>query len=85
MQATITFNPNVFQNAKQPLQRTHFETAEDFMAFLIEERVQEMSSRKSDPILRLRGKLKGKIGGTALFMEDKQAEIDKEERVGAFN
>ena len=81
MQATINLNADVFQQAKQLLQRTRFNTVEDFMAFLIEEKLQEMSPRKNDPIFRLRGKLKGKIGGTTLFMKDKQAEIEKEERI----
>ena len=81
MQATITLDADVFQHAKQLLQRTRFNTGEDFMAFLIEEKLQEMSPRNDDPIIRLRGKLKGKRGGTTLFMKDKQAEIDKEERI----
>jgi len=33
----------------------------------------------NDPILQARGMLKGKEGGTELFMQDKQAEIEKEE------
>lgn len=81
MQATITLNADAFQQAKQLLQRTHFNTVEEFMASLIEEKLQEMAPRKNDPILRLRGKLKGKIGGTTLFMKDKQAEIEKEDRI----
>ena len=47
-------------------------------AFLVEEKLKEMPLHKNDPILRLRGKLKGKKGGTALFMQDKKAEIEKE-------
>ncbi len=81
MQTTITLNADTFQKAKQHLHDTHFNTVEDFMASLIEEKLQEMSQCKNDPIFRLRGKLKGKVGGTALFMKDKQAEIDKEERI----
>ncbi len=81
MQATITLNADAFQKAKQLLRNTHFTSMEDFMASLIEEKLQELSLRKDDPIFRLRGKLKGKAGGTALFMKDKQADIDKEERI----
>lgn len=78
MQATITLDADVFQKAKQLLRRTHFNTLDDFIAFLIEEKLQEISPCSNDPILRLRGKLKGKAGGTALFIRDKQAEIEKE-------
>ena len=46
----------------------------------IEEKLKEMARRKDDPIFRMRGKLKDKKGGTALFMEDKQTEIEKEHR-----
>ncbi len=81
MQATITLSADVFQKAKQLVRFTHFNTVEDFIACLIEEKSQEMSLRNNDPIIQLRGKLKGKAGGTALFMKDKQAEIDKEYRV----
>nr|VFJ57391.1 MAG: hypothetical protein BECKFM1743A_GA0114220_101897 [Candidatus Kentron sp. FM]VFJ75802.1 MAG: hypothetical protein BECKFM1743C_GA0114222_108812 [Candidatus Kentron sp. FM]VFK23712.1 MAG: hypothetical protein BECKFM1743B_GA0114221_109421 [Candidatus Kentron sp. FM] len=34
-----------------------------------------------DPIVRARGMLKGKKGGTALFLRDKQAEIEREDRL----
>ncbi len=78
MQATININADVFQKANQLLQLTHFRNVEDFMAFLIEEKLREISLETNDPIIRLRGKLKGKRGGTSLFMKDKQAEIEKE-------
>lgn len=81
MQATITLNADAFKKAKQLLKHTHFNTVEDFMTSLIEEKLQEMSPRKNDPIVSLRGKLKGKKGGTALFVKDKQADIDKEYRI----
>jgi hypothetical protein len=81
MQATITLRADVFQKVKQLVRLTHFNTVEDFIAYLIEEKSQEMSLRNNDPIVQLRGKLKGKTGGTALFMKDKQADIDKEYRV----
>ena len=57
---------------------THFHNVEDFIVFLVEEKLKEMPLHKKDPILRLRGKLKGKTGGTALFMQNKKAEIEKE-------
>lgn len=78
---TITLNADVLQKAKQAAILTHFNTVEDFIAFLIEEKLQEMSPRRNDPIIRLRGKLKGKKGGTDEFMRDKQAEIEQEYRV----
>jgi len=78
MQTTITLKADVFQKAKQLLQGTHFNTVEDFIACLIEEKSQDMSLCVNDPIIQLRGKLKGKRGGTALFMEDKQADLNKE-------
>jgi hypothetical protein len=81
MQATITINADVLQKAKQALVLTHFKNVEDFIAFLIEEKLNEMSERKNDPVFRLRGKLKGKKGGTSLFIQDKQAEIEKEYQV----
>nr|VFJ66473.1 MAG: RelB antitoxin [Candidatus Kentron sp. DK] len=41
----------------------------------------ESSSRQpEDPIIRARGLLKDKKGGTALFMRDKREEIEKEYR-----
>jgi hypothetical protein len=81
MQSTITINSDVLQKAKQALILTHFKNVEEFIAFLIEEKLQELARQKNDPIYRVRGKLKEKKGGTALFMADKQAEIEKETRV----
>ena len=81
MQATIKINADVLQKAKQAQMLTHFKSVEDFITFLIEEKFREMLRRKNDPIFRLRGKLKGKKGGTALFMQDKQVEIKKEYRL----
>lgn len=78
MQTTITINEEVLQKAQQALLLTHFNNVEAFIAFLVEEKLKEMPLHKNDPILRLRGKLKGKKGGTALFMQDKKAEIEKE-------
>ena len=78
MQTTITINEEVLQKAQQASLLTHFNNVEAFIAFLVEEKLKEMPLHKNDPILRLRGKLKGKKGGTALFMQDKKAEIEKE-------
>lgn len=78
MQATITINAEVLQKAKQAVLFTHFQNVEDFITSLIEEKLNEMSPRKPDLIHQLRGKLKGKHGGTSLFMRDKQVEIEKE-------
>ena len=72
MQSTITIKADVLQKAKQALILTHFKNVEEFIAFLIEERLQELARRKNDPIYRVRGKLKGKKGSTTLFMQDKQ-------------
>lgn len=80
MQATININIDVIQKAKQATILTKFNTMEEFIVFLIQENVTEKSLPTLDPILQLRGKLKGKKGGTALFMKDKQAEIDKEKQ-----
>lgn len=60
---------------------THFKSLEDFIAFLVEEKLNELARRQQDPIYWVRGILKDKEGGTALFMRDKQAEIEKEDRV----
>ncbi len=73
MEATITINEDILKKAKQALILTHFKNVEDFIAFLIDEKLKELTRRKNDPIFRLRGKLKGKKGGTALFTQDKQA------------
>lgn len=81
MQSTITIKADLLQKAKQALLLTHFKSVEEFIAFLIEEKLQEVTRQKNDPIYRVRGKLKGKKGGTALFIQDKQAEIEKEARV----
>lgn len=80
MQATISINADVLQKAKQAAVLAHYNNVEDFIAYLIEEKLKEVSRPKSDPIFRLRGKLKGKKGGTTLFMQDKQVEIEKEYR-----
>ena len=80
MLSTITINTDVLQKAKKALMLTHYKNMEDFITFLIEEKLKEMARRKNDPIFRLRGKLKGKKGGTALFMQDKQFEIEMEYR-----
>lgn len=78
MHATITINADVLQHANQVLERTPFSNVEEFITFLIEAKLKEMSPPKQDLIRRLRGKLKGKQGGTEAFMRDKQAEIDME-------
>jgi len=78
MQTTITIHEEILQKAQQALMLTHFNNVEAFIAFLVEEKLKEMPLHKNDPILRLRGKLKEKKGGTALFMQDKKAEIEKE-------
>ena len=78
MQTTITINEDVLQKAQQALMFTHFNNVEAFIAFLVEEKLKEMPLHTNDPILRLRGKLKGKKGGTVLFMQDKKTEIEKE-------
>jgi len=45
---------------------------------LIEEKLKELTMQNNDPIHQVRGMLKGKKGGTSLFMQAKQAEIEKE-------
>ena len=78
---TISINSNVLQKANQALLLTHFKKIEDLITFLIEEKLNELAKRQKDPIYQVRGMLKGKNGGTALFIQDKQAEIEKENRV----
>ena len=41
-----------------------------------EELINNLRNILNDPIVKLRGALKGKEGGTELFMQDKQAEIE---------
>lgn len=78
MEQTITIKEDVLQKARQALDFTHFKNVEDFIAFLVEEKLEELKAAKSDPLFRLCGKLKGMTGGTVLFMQDKRAEIEKE-------
>ena len=78
MQTTIALDKEVMQRAGQALLLTHFKTVEDLIASLIEDKLKELSEKKDDPIYRVRGMLKGKKGGTSLFFQDKQAEIEKE-------
>jgi hypothetical protein len=78
MQATISLNADLLKKAKQALKLTHFKNVEDLIAFLIEERLRELIRQKNDPIYQVRGMLKGKKGGTSLFIQDKQTEIEKE-------
>lgn len=78
MQTKIALDEKIMQKAGQALLLTHFKTVEDMIATLIEEKLKELSEKKNDPIYRVRGMLKGKKGGTSLFLQDKQAEIEKE-------
>jgi len=78
MQRTIAINDSLLQKAQQAFMSSNFNELDDFIAFLIEAQLKTFLERRDDPILRLRGKLKRKNGGTALFIQDKQAEIDKE-------
>ncbi len=57
---------------------THFKNLGEFVEYLIEEKIKETEHLKNDPIFRMRGMLKDKSGGTELFMQDKQYEIQKE-------
>ena len=78
MQSTISLNENLLKKANQALLFTHFKNVEELIAFLIDEKLKELARKKSDPIYKVRGILKGKDGGTSLFMQDKQDEIEKE-------
>lgn len=78
MQTTISLKPDIMQKAEQALTSTQFKSLEDFISFLIEEKLDEMVQQQKDPIYMVRGLLKNKNGGTALFMQDKQAEIQME-------
>jgi hypothetical protein len=78
MHTTISLRPDILQKAEQALILTHFKKIEDFITFLIEEKLNDLAQRQNDPIYHLRGILKDKKGGTALFVHDKLAEIEKE-------
>lgn len=78
MEETITLRKDVLQKARQALVFTRFENVEEFVAFLVEEKFNELKTEMSDPIFRLRGKLRGRRGGTSLFMQEKQSEIERE-------
>lgn len=43
--------------------------------------LSDLAPAPEDPIYRVRGMLKGKKGGTAVFTRDKQEEIEKEYRL----
>ena len=81
MQTEISLKSDVLQKAERALILTHFKNLEDLITFLIEEKLNELTRQQKDPICRVRGILKDKEGGTALFMQDKQAEIEKEYRL----
>ncbi len=78
MQSTISLNANVIKKAKQAARLTEFKNVEDLITFLVEEKLKSLTKEKNDPIYQVRGMLKGKKGGTSLFIQDKQAEIEKE-------
>lgn len=71
MQATISLKSDVLQKAEQA---TRFKSLEELVTFLIEEKLNELARPQKDPIYQVRGMLKDKEGGTALFIQDKQAE-----------
>nr|VFK15193.1 MAG: hypothetical protein BECKLPF1236B_GA0070989_107317 [Candidatus Kentron sp. LPFa] len=74
----IVLDPDVLQKAARALALTPLDSAEDPIAFLIEEKPNGSAPAREDAIYRARGMLKGKQGGTALFLRDKQDEIEKE-------
>ncbi|MEE4358205.1 MAG: hypothetical protein V2I97_17170 [Desulfococcaceae bacterium] len=78
MQTVISIRDELVQRVRQATLLTHFKNMGEFVEFLIEEKIKETENQKNDPIFRMRGMLKGKIGGTELFMQDKQSEIQKE-------
>ncbi len=78
MQSTISLDKNALKKANQALLLTHFKNVEEFIASIIDEKFKELAEKKNDPIYEARGILKGKNGGTSLFMQDKRDEIDKE-------
>ncbi len=78
MQTTVSLKSDILQKAERVLLFTHFKSLEDLITFLIEEKLKELAQRQKYPIYRVRGILKDKKGGTALFIQDKQAEIEKE-------
>nr|VFK65236.1 MAG: hypothetical protein BECKUNK1418G_GA0071005_105917 [Candidatus Kentron sp. UNK]VFK71431.1 MAG: hypothetical protein BECKUNK1418H_GA0071006_106516 [Candidatus Kentron sp. UNK] len=78
MSTAITLDPDVLQKAEQALALTPLDSVEELIAFLIEEKLNGSASAQEDAIYRARGMLKGKQGGTALFLRDKQDEIEKE-------
>nr|VFJ93412.1 MAG: hypothetical protein BECKH772A_GA0070896_1005615 [Candidatus Kentron sp. H]VFJ94128.1 MAG: hypothetical protein BECKH772B_GA0070898_1005516 [Candidatus Kentron sp. H]VFK06781.1 MAG: hypothetical protein BECKH772C_GA0070978_103733 [Candidatus Kentron sp. H] len=80
MSTVITLHPDVLQKAEQALALTPLDSVEKLIAFSIEEKRSGEASAQEDAIYRVRGMLKGKQGGTALFMRDKQDEIEQEYR-----
>ncbi len=78
MPSTISLNENVLKMANQALLLTHFKNVEELIASIIEEKLKELAQKKNDPIYKARGILRGKNGGTSLFIQDKRDEIDKE-------
>ena len=78
MQTAISLNDEMLRKAEQALTLTRLKSLEELFSFLIEEKLTELLVKKKDPIFQVRGILKGKKGGTELFLQDKQAEIDRE-------
>ncbi len=81
MQTTVSLKSDILQKAERVLLFTHFKSLEDLITFLIEEKLNELAQRQKDPIYQVRGILKDKKGGTALFIQDKQSEIEMEYRL----
>ena len=77
MQTTISLKSDILKKAEQALIFTHFKSLEDLITFLIEEKLNELAQRQKDPIYQIRGILKDKKGGTALFIQDKQSEAER--------
>jgi len=72
MQTVVLIDAELVEKVRQTELLTHFVTLKEFVEFLIKEKIRETERRKNDPIFHLRGILKGKTGGTDLFMQDKQ-------------
>jgi hypothetical protein len=66
------------QTLKQSTMLTHFQKLENLIGNMIEAKLNEFAKKHEDPIFKVRGILKGKKGGSALFIQDKRADIEKE-------
>jgi len=69
---TVTLAPELMQKITKAINIAKVRNVEEFVTLAVEEKLRRLEEQKKDPIDLAMGMLKGKKGGTELFMRDKQ-------------